>query len=131
MMAKLYTAQEMRDAILKLKAFQGNKMTLLRIEDMLRQAADDIDRNEKMRKEVDLYKKTFRKICGCLNKDIEVGATIHKVDGSSTFFISDCGAMPIIFEIAKIIKDTVKEGENGPVCHLVRREVGECEEVVE
>ena len=66
---------------------------------------------DKMRKEVDLYKKTFRKICGCLNKDIEVSKTIHKVDGSSTSFISDCGALPIIFEIAQIIKDTVKEGE--------------------
>ena len=64
-----------------------------------------------MCKEVDLYKKTFKKICECLNKDIEVSKTIHKVDGSSTSFISDHGALPIIFEIAKIIKDTVKEGE--------------------
>lgn len=44
---KQYTAQEMRDAILKLKAFQGNKMTLLRIEDMLRQAADAMERKKK------------------------------------------------------------------------------------
>ena len=64
-----------------------------------------------MRKEVDLYKKTFKKICKCLNKEIKVGTPIHKVDGSSTFIISDYGALPILFEISNIIKDTVKKGE--------------------
>ena len=95
---------------MRVAASSCDEMGHSRVAEMLRQAADDIDCNEQMSKEVDLYKKTFRKICGCLNKDIEVGASIHKVDGSSTSFISDYGAMSIIFEIAKIIKDTVKEG---------------------
>lgn len=105
-MDRKYTSYQMRVA-----ASSCDEMGHSMVAEMLRQAADDIDCNEKMRKEVDLYKKTFRKICGCLNKDIEVGSTIHKVDGSSTFFISDCRAMPIIFEIAKIIEDTVKKDE--------------------
>lgn len=109
---KMYTAQDMRDAAKCLFACEVDlKHDNRDIARMLRQAADDIDCNEKMRKEVDLYKKTFKKICECLNKEIKVGTPIHKVDGSSTFFISDHGALPIIFEIAKIIKDTVKEGE--------------------
>ena len=112
LIGKVYTSQDMRDAAKCLFACEVDlKHDNRDIARMLRQAADDIDCNEKMRKEVDLYKKTFRKICGCLNKDIEVSKTIHKVDGSSTSFISDHGALPIIFEIAKIIKDTVKEGE--------------------
>ena len=79
-----------------------------RIEEAMRHQFRDA---AKMSKKVDLYNKTFRKICECLNKDIEVSKTVHKVDGSSTFFISDCGALPIIFEISKIIKDTVKKDE--------------------
>lgn len=47
---KRYTAKEINDAILKLKAFQEDKVTLLRIEDMLRQAADDMEREEKHEK---------------------------------------------------------------------------------
>lgn len=95
-MDRKYTSYQMRVA-----ASSCDKMGHSMVAKMLRQAADDIDCNEKMRKEVDLYKKTFRKICGCLNKGIEVGAP----------FISDCGALPIIFEIAKIIEDTVKKDE--------------------
>ena len=39
MTSKIYTAQEMREAILKIKSFQGNRQTAIHIEDMLRQAA--------------------------------------------------------------------------------------------
>ena len=98
-------------AAMRVAASSCDEMGHSMVAAMLRQAADDIDRNEKMRKKVDLYNKTFRKICGCLNKGIEVGARVHMVDGSSTSFISDCGALPIIFEIAKIIEDTVKKDE--------------------
>ena len=105
-MDRKYTSYQMRVAASSCDEI-GHSMVAA----MLRQAADDIDRNEKMSKKVDLYNKTFRKICRCLNKDIEVGAPVHKVDGSSTFFISDRGALPIIFEISEIIKDTVKKDE--------------------
>ena len=43
---KRYTAQEMREAILKIKSFQGNRQTAIHIEDMLRQAAEMQERCE-------------------------------------------------------------------------------------
>lgn len=45
---KIYTAQEMRAAILKIKSFQGNRQTAIHIEDMLRYAADIQERCEKL-----------------------------------------------------------------------------------
>ena len=36
---KVYTAPELREAILKIISFQGNRQTAIHIEDMLRQAA--------------------------------------------------------------------------------------------
>ena len=106
-MDRKYTSYQMRVA-----ASSCNDMGHSMVAEMLLQAADDIDRNKKMRKDLDLYNKAFRKICGCLNKDIEVSNTFHKVDGSSTYFISDCGALPIIFEISEIIKETVNRVKN-------------------
>ena len=44
---KRYTAQELRAAILDIKSFQGNRQTIIRIEDMLRQAAEVQERCEK------------------------------------------------------------------------------------
>ena len=43
-----YSAEEIRDAILKLKAFQEDKMTLLRIEDMLNLSAGMVERANSM-----------------------------------------------------------------------------------
>ena len=48
MASKIYTAQEMRAAILKIKSFQGNRQTAIHIEDMLRQAAAMQERCEKV-----------------------------------------------------------------------------------
>lgn len=47
MESKLYTPDEFRKAILALKSFQGNRLIGLRIEDMLCQAAEFMERNEK------------------------------------------------------------------------------------
>lgn len=46
MASKIYMAQEMRAAILKIKSFQGNRQTAIHIEDMLRQAAEMQERCE-------------------------------------------------------------------------------------
>lgn len=48
MESKKYTAQEMREAILEIKSFQGNRQTAIHIEDMLRQAAAMQERCEKV-----------------------------------------------------------------------------------
>lgn len=50
---KLYTPDEFRAAILKLKSFQGNRLIAIRIEDMLRQAADAIELITKLRQEIE------------------------------------------------------------------------------
>ncbi|MCQ2300812.1 MAG: hypothetical protein MJZ81_11905 [Bacteroidales bacterium] len=105
-MAKQYTAYQMRVAA---KACEETGQSM--VAGMLRQAAEDIGHNEKIRKEVNLYKKTFRKICGCLNKDIKVGVSFHTIDGNTTSVISDCGALSVISEMAEILKDTVEGGE--------------------
>lgn len=59
-----YTAEEIRDAILKLKAFQEDKKTLLRIEDMLNQAADMMERARRYEYAVMVTDIQDKNICG-------------------------------------------------------------------
>lgn len=102
-MRRKYSAEEISDAILKLKAFQEDKMTLLRIEDMLNQAADDLERERRYEYAV--------KVTDILDKDI-------------------CGIYKSAdLQDAKDMAETMKDHES--IVAVVRRSVGEWEEVDE